>query len=147
MLWLKNLGAPVEQLFGVSRSFIIFTISGVAGFLISNMFGIDFTIGASGSIFGLLGALVYYGRKRGGVLGNAIYRQVGTWAIVMFLFGFMMPGMVNNFAHGGGFLGGMAAAYLVGYQEIKPETQNHKLVALGLIVFTVFCFGFALFAK
>ena len=146
MLWLRNLGTPVDQLFGTSRSFIIFTISGVTGYLLSNMFGIDFTIGASGSIFGLLGALVYYGRKRGGTLGNAIFRQVGTWAVVMFLFGFMMPG-INNYAHAGGFLGGYGAAFLVGFQELKPEKQNHRLVALGLIVFTVICFGFALFAK
>jgi rhomboid protease GluP len=147
MLWLRNLGAPVEQLYGVSRSFIIFTISGVTGFLISHVFGVDFTIGASGSIFGLLGALVYYGRKRGGVLGNAIYKQVGTWAIVMFLFGFIMPNLVNNWAHAGGFIGGAATAYLVGFQEFTPETQNHRLTAFGLIIFTIICFGFAFFAN
>lgn len=146
MLWLRTLGHPTEQLFGVSRTFIIFTISGVFGFLVSNMFGIQITIGASGSIFGLLGALVYYGRSRGGTLGRAVYQQVGTWAVVMFLMGFMMPG-INNLAHGGGFVGGYAAAYLVGYHEQKPESQGHKIAALGLAVFTIFCFVLALTAK
>lgn len=142
MLWLRNLGNPVEELFGSSRAFIIFTISGVAGFILSNGIGIQFTVGASGSIFGLLGALVYYGRKRGGVIGNAVFRQVAMWAAVMFLFGFMMSG-VNNWAHGGGFVGGYLSAYWIGFHEIKKETVWHKLLAILCALITVICFVFA----
>jgi len=144
MLWLRNLGHMVVQLFGTSRSFIIFTISGILGFLISNMVGIYFTIGASGSIFGLLGALVFYGRKRGGVFGSAIYRQVGTWTIVLLVFGFLMPG-VNNLAHIGGFIGGFLSALLLGFHESKPENQTHRLFALIAVLLTVICFGLAVY--
>jgi rhomboid protease GluP len=69
LLWIRQLGPAVEELFGTSRLILIFTFSGVAGFIISNLVGIQFTIGASGSIFGLLGALIYYGRHCGGVFG------------------------------------------------------------------------------
>jgi len=143
MLWLRQLGYMVEQIYGTSRSFLIFTIAGVLGFVVSDKVGIQFTIGASGSIFGLLGALVYYGKRRGGVFGSALYRQVGTWTIVLFLFGFLMPA-VNNLAHAGGFIGGVFGAWLFGYQEIKAETQSHKLAALGAAVLTIISFGFAI---
>jgi len=67
--------APAGE-FGVSRMFIIYTASGVIGFWISCLFGVLFTIGASASICGLIGAMLFYGKSRGGVYGQAIYRQV-----------------------------------------------------------------------
>ncbi len=144
MLWLRQLGYMVEQIYGTPRSFLIFTLAGVLGFVISDWVKIPFTVGASGSIFGLLGALVYYGRRRGGVFGSAIYKQVGTWTIILFLFGFFMPA-VNNLAHAGGFIGGVLGAWLFGYKEMKNETQGHRLAALGAVVLTIVSFGFAIF--
>ncbi|MFQ5864710.1 MAG: rhomboid family intramembrane serine protease [bacterium] len=145
VLWIRQLGPVVEDLFGISRSFLVFTISGVLGFAVSNFWGIPFTIGASGSIFGLLGALVYYGRKRGGAFGLAIYRQTGQWALVLFVLGFLMPG-INNFAHAGGFIGGYVAATLLGFSEIKKETMTHHLFAFGTILLTILAFLLAIFS-
>ncbi len=105
VLWIRQLGPWVEEFYGISRSFLIFTAAGVLGFIASSFWGNAYTIGASGSIFGLLGALVYYGRKRGGAFGAAVYRQMGQWALVLFIFGFLFPG-VDNLAHAGGFGGG-----------------------------------------
>ncbi|MDZ7261156.1 MAG: rhomboid family intramembrane serine protease [candidate division KSB1 bacterium] len=135
LLWIRQLGPIVEEFYGSSRLILIFTISGITGFILSNLMGISFTIGASGSIFGLLGALVYYGRTRGGAFGAAVYRQMVGWAIFLFIMGFMMPG-VNNFAHGGGFVGGYLAALFLGFQESKAETFLHKLLALGAVILT-----------
>ncbi len=145
LYWLRQLGPNLEEFFGISRSFIIFTFAGILGFVVSNYWGIQFTIGASGSIFGLLGALVYYGRKRGGTFGTAIYRQVGQWAIVLFVMGFLFPG-INNFAHAGGFIGGYVAAALLGFTEIKQENRNHHLLAIGCIALTVLAFFRAIFS-
>jgi len=144
MLWLRQLGTMVEELFGRSRTFLIFTISGAVGFLFSDLFGITFTVGASGSIFGLLGALICYGRRRGGYFGTAVYRQVGTWAIVLFLFGFLMPA-VNNIAHAGGFAGGYLSAQILGYQELRLESVRQKQLALAAFLLTVACFFMAIF--
>lgn len=143
VLWIRQLGPTVEDFFGISRSFVIFTFAGVLGFLISDLWGISFTIGASGSIFGLLGALVYYGRKRGGTFGTAIYRQTGQWAIVLFIFGFLFPG-INNFAHAGGFIGGYLTAAVLGFTESKREHRNHQLLALATIVISILAFILAL---
>ena len=81
VLWIRQLGPEVEELYGPARLVVIFTVSGVAGFVASNAFGVPFTIGASGSIFGLLGAMVAFGQKRGGAFGAAVpaaVRSVGA---------------------------------------------------------------------
>ena len=142
MLWLRQLGTMVEELFGRSRTWLIFTLSGISGFFFSDLFGIMFTVGASGSIFGLLGALIFYGRRRGGYFGSAIYRQVGTWAIVLFLFGFFMPA-VNNIAHAGGFAGGYLAARILGFQEFRLESVRHRRLATATFLVTIVCFALA----
>jgi len=100
ILWIRQLGPAVEEVYGPARLVIIFTISGAAGFVVSNSLGVPFTIGASGSIFGLLGAIVAYGRKRGGVYGRMVLQQYGQWALILFIMGFFMAG-VNNWAHAG----------------------------------------------
>lgn len=96
----------VTELYGTAQAWIIFVFAGVTGFLLSNLtIGVP-TIGASGAIFGLLAAMIAYGRR---THQHAVTQQLWTSAAVMFLFGFFMPN-VNNWAHGGGFAGGWIAA-------------------------------------
>ena len=90
------------------------------------------TIGASAGIFGLLAALIVYGRKRGSSMMSA---QLWQWAVILFVFGFMMPG-INNWAHGGGFAGGWVAAQLMGLSEDRRESTGVIVTALVLIVLT-----------
>src|SRR5439155_13040664 len=145
VLWIRQLGPAVEQLYGSARLVVIFTVSGVAGFLVSNAAGIPFTIGASGSIFGLLGALVAFGRKRGGLFGTMVLRQYGQWALMLFVLGFFMSG-VNNLAHAGGFLGGLAAGFVLSLAERRAETTLDHLLAGSLVIVTVVAFGLAVAA-
>lgn len=143
LLWINQLAPAVEGLYGRSRLILIFTGAGVLGFVASNWVGVPFTIGASGSIFGLLGAMVYYGRTRGGTFGVMVLRQYGQWALVLFVLGFLMAG-VNNFAHAGGFAGGYLAAMVLGYSDRQRETPSLHLVASGAIVLTALSFAIAL---
>ncbi len=143
VLWIRQLGPAVEQLYGPARLAVIFTASGAAGFLVSNYAGVPFTIGASGSIFGLLGAMVAYGRQRGGVFGSMVLRQYGQWALVLFILGFVMSG-VNNLAHAGGFAGGLACAILLGSTERRREGGIDHLLALGASALTIVAFALAL---
>ncbi len=144
MIWLRNIGYAVEEFFGISRAFIIWTAAGVAGFFASDLLQVPFTVGASGSIFGLLGALIYYGRHRGGTYGEALLRQVGSWALMAFVFGFLFPG-VNNWAHAGGFAGGYLCAMLLRYQEIARERTGHRIAALLLAGITLAGFFLSFF--
>jgi rhomboid protease GluP len=145
VLWIRQLGPAVEQLYGSARLVVIFTVSGVAGFLVSNAAGIPFTIGASGSIFGLLGAMVAFGRKRGGAFGTMVLRQYGQWALMLFVLGFFMSG-VNNLAHAGGFAGGFAAGLVLSLAERRAETALDHLLAIALVVLTAVGFVLSLWA-
>jgi rhomboid protease GluP len=143
ILWIRQLGPAVEELYGPARTAVVFTISGVAGFVVSNAVGIPLTVGASGSIFGLLGAIVAYGRRRGGTFGAQVLRQYGVWALVLFAFGFFMPG-VNNYAHGGGFIGGLGCGYVLSFAERRSEGGLDQLLAAGCLALTALSFGLAL---
>lgn len=145
VLWIRQLGPDVEKIYGPARLVVIFTVSGVAGFVLSNAVGIPFTVGASGSIFGLLGAIVAFGRKRGGSFGRLVFQQYGMWAAILFISGFIMPG-VNNWAHAGGFAGGIAAGLVLSLAERRSETTLDWLLATASIVLTVVGFALALLA-
>lgn len=143
LLWVNQLAPPVEALYGRARLIVIFTVAGVVGFLASAVLGAVASVGASGGIFGLLGAMVCYGRRRGGFFGSAVLRQYWGWALVLFLMGFLMTG-VDNAAHAGGFVGGYAAALVLGYEEERRETGVHRLLALAAGVATALSFALAL---
>jgi rhomboid protease GluP len=143
VLWILQLAPAVEELYGRSRLIVIFTGAGVLGFVVSNWLGVAFTIGASGSIFGLLGAMVCYGRSRGGTFGVAVLRQYGQWALVLFVMGFLMAG-VNNYAHAGGFVGGYLIAMTLGHRDRQPERGAAHLAAMGAIGLTILSFALAL---
>lgn len=145
VLWIRQLGPAVEETYGSARFFVIFTVSGVAGFVVSNALGIAFTVGASGAIFGLLGAMVAFGRKRGGVFGSLVLRQYGQWALLLFVMGFFMSG-VNNLAHAGGFVGGLITGLVLSLAEHRSETAFGRLLAGALVVLTVIAFALSLWA-
>jgi rhomboid protease GluP len=135
MMWVRDLGPAVADMFGPGRMVIIYTMAGVAGFLLSSfayaflphlpfLSGAGFTVGASASVFGFLGALVYYGRRTGSSITRS---EALRYALILGFFGFVMRG-VDNFAHAGGFFGGyLAARYL---DPLKPERVDHVVIAL-----------------
>ena len=135
MIALKQLGPLVLQEYGNYRMFVIYTLSGIFGFFVSYLAGVPFTIGASAAVCGLIGAALYFGKSRGGIYGQNIFRQIGGWAIGIFMFGFFIPG-INNWAHGGGMLAGAALGFLMGYGERNRENQNHKIAALICVFIT-----------
>lgn len=134
MLWVRQLGPASAEVVGPGRTVIIYVISGAAGFLASSVAGAyfpaipffqgaGFTVGASASIFGLLGALLHYGRVSGSSL---IRSQAGQYAFILFLFGLFMPG-VDNYAHAGGFLGGYAVSAFM--NPLQRERGDHLIIA------------------
>jgi rhomboid protease GluP len=144
LLWFRQLEPPVAELYGASRSVIIYTIASITGFLLSSCAGMLFgsapifflrgalfTLGASAPIFGLLGALVVYGRRGG---SSHISGQAITYAVVLFVFGFVMPD-IDNYAHLGGFLGGYAAARWL--DPLRPERADHLLAAVFCLAITL----------
>jgi rhomboid protease GluP len=143
MLAFRQLGHVVVEEYGVYRMIILYTLGSVIGFLVSYLAGVKLTIGASAAVTSLIGAVLYYGKSRGGPYGQAIFRQIGGWAVGIFLFGLLVPG-INNWAHGGGILAGAGLGFLLKYGERKRENLFHKFLAgvcmvvtLGILVWAV----------
>ena len=128
MLALRQIIPLAGALYGINRLVMLYTFTGVAGFWISYVAGIPFTVGASAALCGLIGATLYYGKSRGGSFGAAIYRQIGGWAIGIFVFGLLIPG-INNWGHGGGMAAGAILGYLLGYRENSRDQFWHPIVA------------------
>lgn len=128
MLALRQLIPLVATLYGMNRLIVLYTLTGVAGFWVSYVAGIQFTIGASAALCGLIGATLYYGKSRGGLFGEAIYRQIGGWAVGIFIIGLLIPG-INNWGHGGGMAAGALLGLLIGYRERGDEKPWHATLA------------------
>jgi len=133
MMALRQLAPFVLEEFGLNRFAILYLWTGAAGFFLSYLAGVPLTIGASASICGLIGAILYYGKSRGGFYGEQIYRQAMGWVVGLVLFGLFFPG-INNWAHGGGLLSGIAIAFAVGYQERRAQGAVHRLLGSATIL-------------
>jgi membrane associated rhomboid family serine protease len=142
MLWVRQLGPATADVIGPARTVIVYTVAGVAGFLLSSIAGTvmgntpifflrgaGFTVGASAPIFGLLGALVHYGRT-----GSSLMKQQAMgYAVTLFVFGLIMPG-VDNYAHAGGFAGGYLTSAF--FNPMTRERGDHLVVAVICLVAT-----------
>ena len=149
LLAFRQLAPATADLYGPGRTIIIYTAGAVAGFTLSSsaalylpafpfLHGSAYTVGASASISGLVGALMYYGRRTGSTLVRTEAMRI---VIMLVVYGFIMPN-IDNYAHAGGFAGGYAAAIML--DPIKPERGDHLLIAivclalsLGSIVLSV----------
>jgi rhomboid protease GluP len=141
MYWVWQMGPAVTELFGSSRTVIIYTAGGVAGFALSSLAGAYFpnlpilraaslTLGASAPVFGLIGALYHYGRK-----GSSLVKQMAVSIMVQAaIFGFIVPG-IDNYAHLGGFAGGYLMSALL--NPMKRERGDHTIIAILCLVATL----------
>jgi rhomboid protease GluP len=148
MYWVRNLAPPAARLYGPGRAVIIYTVAAISGFLASSLAGAlvflpgflrgaGFTVGASAPVFGLIGALLHYGRRGG---SSYVTQQMKGLAITFLIFGFIFPG-VDNWAHIGGLGGGWLAAKVL--DPLKPERGDHLLVAIGCLVLSALSVGFS----
>jgi membrane associated rhomboid family serine protease len=143
MLSVRNLGPAVSQFYGGARTVIIYFVAGAAGFLASSFAGAyltflpdrlqggSFTVGASAGVFGLLGAVLHYGRRG----GSAQIRELATrWILINLVLGFSIA-RIDNWAH----LGGLAGGYLMSFwlDPFQPERGTHSLVAVGCLLVSV----------
>jgi rhomboid protease GluP len=138
MMAVRQLAPATADLFGPGRTIIIYTAGAVLGFALSSfagqflprlplLAGGQFTVGASASIAGLIGALLAYGHRTGSSMARS---QAMTYVLMLGVYGFILPG-IDNYAHAGGFAGGYLAARWL--DPMKPERIDHIVIALGCL--------------
>lgn len=138
MYSLYVIGSQLESFFGKIRYLIIFLLSGICGSILSIAFNNNdaISIGASGAIFGLLGAIVYFGYHYRVYLGNALKNQIIPIIILNLSIGFLTPG-IDNFAHIGGLIGGIFTTMACGIPG-KNDNQDRINGIVLLIIYICF---------
>jgi rhomboid protease GluP len=148
---IRQLAPSTADLYGPARTIIIYTLSSACAFLLSSLVGYQFgripivggayyTLGASGALCGLVGAILYYG-ERGG--SRWIRSQIGGYAVSILMMGVLLPG-IDNMAHIGGFGGGYLIAKWL--DPLRPEKLDHMLGALACLGATALAIVASLFA-
>jgi len=145
MYSLYVIGPQLESFFGKIKYTIIFIGSGVIGNLLSMAFLQDtyVSVGASGSIFGLLGALLYFGYHYRVYLSGVIKSQIIPLIILNLIIGFIGTS-INNLAHIGGLIGGVLVSMAVGvkYKSTKTDIINGIIMTLIFTAFLIYMIFF-----
>jgi rhomboid protease GluP len=120
---LYQLAGLFEVWLGPLALLLVYFISGIAGSLASALVTSGLSVGASGAIFGLLGALIGFllkHRERLTPQAKSLLMQLVGWAVINVIFGFSVKG-IDNAAH----LGGCAAGFLCGLLLPEPPHPEY----------------------
>lgn len=126
---LIQLGPIVEGIFGTTRFWVIYLCCGIAGSMASQLPRFVNTVGASGAIMGLIGLLVVYGYRTGGVLGQSMNSLVVRLALYSIVLGFMFN--IDHLNHIGGFLCGAGLALIVPDGSFRDRNESRLWTALS----------------
>ncbi len=130
-LW--NLGRQVELLYGSGRMLFIYLVAGVAGGFASVSLrpGPVLSVGASGAILGLMGALIYFAVAQRG--RQVDWRALSTPVVMVLLYGLILP-RIDNYAHIGGLAGGALGACLAGIPGERKRWRAIAMAVTGLVI-------------
>ena len=140
MYALYIIGPQLESFYGKAKFLTIYLVSGIIGNLLANIFEVNtLGAGASGAIFGLFGALLYFGYHYRVYLGSVIRTQILPVIILNLLIGFTTPA-ISSSAHIGGLIGGILISMALGVpkKSTKSERINGAIVTIILIGFLVY---------
>ena len=139
------IGNMVEGYFGKKKYIIIYLISAITGSLLSIAMSSSFSIGASGAIFGLLGALLYFGYHYRVYFGSVILSRIIPVIIINLGIGFSIDG-IDNFAHIGGLIGGFLISKALGINS-KDKTSDKVNGIIMSIIYIAFLVMLGIFMR
>lgn len=127
MIMLGALGVNMEPVLGSIKLLIIYLLSGLGGNILSmwmnmRVGSLFISAGASGAVYGLVGAMVWVVLRNRGHLGRIYGQRICVMLLLMFYFGYISTG-IDNYAHAGGFIVGFVVTVLLyrKSQGIKME--------------------------
>lgn len=128
MLMLLVIGWNLERELGKIRFLLIYLLSGLCGNVLSLWWDVHtgsyaVAAGASGAVFGIIGALLYVAIRNHGRVGNVTGRGLLFMAVMSLYYGFTSEG-VDNFAHIGGLLSGFLLAVLLYWKTKRKRSGN-----------------------
>lgn len=141
MMTLMQFGPALEELYGSGRYLFLYVVTGAIGFLASALTG-HFSVGASGALLGLIGAMVAITTKRGGSFMRELRSRLITSVVILFMIGFWGGLGIDNSAHIGGFVVGFALGKI--YDDRQPMNSHERQRAYaqgwlaGLVVLASF---------
>ncbi len=125
MISLGVMGCQLESAIGKIRYLLIYLLSGIGGNLLSmaaDMRGGEYAVsaGASGAIFGIIGALLYIAIRNYGRVGSVSGRGIVFMIVITFYYGYSNTG-VDNYAHLGGLISGFILAVILYHKSGRTE--------------------------
>lgn len=114
-LVLYVVGMACEHAFGLARTAIVYVTSGLTGSLLSAAFTAGPSVGASGAIFGVVGAVIvvlYVHQQRFYLRDKRIGFVLAAWSAYQISTGLLSP-YIDNYGHVGGLVGGASVAFLL----------------------------------
>ncbi len=128
---LNAIGTITENVYGRKRFIVIYIISGILGNLISLCFSAYPGVGASGAIFGLLGAMLYLGIQNPEFMRSGFGKDILGLAVLNLAYGFTAAG-IDNFAHMGGLVGGFLTTGILTTAVARFSVNSRVLCAAAL---------------
>lgn len=123
MYALYALGDTIESIYGRTKYLIIYFVSGIVASIFSLICSPYMGVGASGAIFGLLGAALIFALHEKHKIGKQFLTNVIVVIVANILIGLSMPN-IDNFAHIGGLIGGIIISFfLYRYDFVKRVNQ------------------------
>lgn len=134
MYALYIIGSQVETYIGKYKYTIIYFFSAITGCLLSCVVNTSWSLGASGAIFGLMGALCYFGYHYRLYLDNALKTQIVPLILLNLALGFIIPN-IDNAAHIGGLVGGLFMSMAVGVENKSSKSDRINGIICSVILF------------
>lgn len=134
MYSLYVIGCATENYFGKKKFLLIYLVSGIIGSMFSCIFNTGWSLGASGAIFGLMGALCYFGYYYRLYMGKALYSEIIP-VIVLNLALSLIVSNIDFYAHIGGLIGGVFITMGLGIKN-KTDKQSsiNGWITFGILV-------------
>ncbi|WP_087971680.1 rhomboid family intramembrane serine protease [Oceanobacillus rekensis] len=140
MLAIFYLGTAVERIYGRFRFLIIYFLAGIGGGLTSFAFTTSVSAGASGAIFGLFGALLFFGLIYKRIFLQTMGKGILIIILINIMLGFLVP-QIDMGAHLGGLLAGFIASAFVHL----PKKGNRKVQLSAFIIYMLLVVGITVF--
>jgi rhomboid protease GluP len=130
MMALMQFGPALEEVYGSPRFLFVYVVTGAFGFLVSAWVG-HFSLGASGALLGIMGAILAITTKRGGAFMRELRSRLIGSLVFIFVLGIWGPIGIDNWAHGGGLAAGFALGKWFADREPINNAEKKRAQLMG----------------